>query len=162
MQLIFGIRTTGTVTLTVTATGALPAQPPELRIKTAGEETVVTCTGSSWVANVTAGDSIVYIPDQGDRCLSAALAFTLSTPATIITVASPGTSPVSWTASAGAGSNNVKDPWPPPPLSIQVAPLTDPGWIGSTLGTMSRLATPLRDASSEAPTAVAGRNDHYR
>jgi hypothetical protein len=163
MQLIFGIRASGDLTLTLTATGDLPAQLPDLQIKTAGKDIAIAFSSGSWVASVSAGDSVVYVPDEGDSCLVASLAFTLSAPATIIAAASADESLISWTATTGAtiGARDVKNPWPPPG-SAQTTPLADPGWIGSTLGTMATQAASLRSASSPVPPARAGRQDHYR
>jgi hypothetical protein len=163
MQLLFGIRASGNVTLTVTATGDLSTQPPDLRIKTAVKDIAIEFSNGTWVASVAAGDSIVYVPDQGDSCVVAPLAFTLSAPVTIIAVASADKSLISWTAKTGAtiGATDVKDPWPPPG-SAQTTPLADPaGWIGSTLRTMGAAAS-TRDFSSPVPPAHAGRPDNPR
>jgi hypothetical protein len=148
MQLLFGIRASGDLTLTVTATGDLPAQLPDLRIQTAGEDIPFAFSSGSWVASVGAGDSIVCLPDQDDSCLVAPLAFTLSAPATIIVVASADKSLISWTATTGAtiGTKDVKNPWPPP-SSAQTTPLANPGWIGSTLGTIAARAASMRSSS---------------
>lgn len=159
MQLLFGIRASGDVTLTVTATGALPIKLPDLRIKTAGQDVAFSFSSRTCVANLVAGDSIVYVPGQGDDCLLAPLTFTLSAPATIITAASADESPISWTATTGA--SDVKNPWPPPD-SAQTTPLADAGWIGSTLGTMGAQAASLRSSPSQVPPARTGRQDHHR
>lgn len=165
MQLLFGIRATGPLNLTVTAAGDLPAQPPELRIKTAGQEIPIPYSGGMWSTTVAAGDSIIYMPVHGSGCFFGPVSFTLSASATIITVPSGSESPISWTATSGAtvGPRTVKDPWPPA-LSAQVAPLANPGWIGGALGAMATQVANLRSSPSpsQAPESLPSRRDNYR
>jgi hypothetical protein len=137
MRLIFGIRTTGTVSLSITAQGPLPKQPPSLMIKTNTQVTAVCCSNNTWCATVGAGDQIVYLPAAGDSWFDAPLTLTLSAPATIVSLDS-NTAPQAWVATEGTvGVLDVKNPWPPPNLSKLDAPLLDAAWLTTTLVQMS-------------------------
>ena len=155
-RLIFGIRTSGDVSLSVTADGPLPPQAPDLRIKTSEQDIAIRCNNSAWVVTLGAGDHIAYMPAQGDSWFSARLTFSLSAPATIISYT--GTTRVlrTWTATAGATSD-PKDPWPPPlDSNVDIASLADSTWLSSTLTTMkAQVAIERSDPADEPPAGAA-------
>jgi hypothetical protein len=137
MRLLFGIRTTGTVSLSITANGPLPSQPPDLRIKTSEQDIGIACSNNTWVASLDAGDHIVYMPASGDCWFEAPLAFTVSAPATLIAPANPSGAPlVSWAGTAGTTSD-PKNPWPPPLVgNLDAALLAESTWLCNALMTV--------------------------
>jgi hypothetical protein len=135
-RLLFGVRTSGTIALTVTARGPLLPQPPDLRIRTSGDDIAIRCNNNTWVATLDAGDHVVYMPAPGDRWFDAPLTFTLSAPAIIVAPEnrSGGGPLVSWTATTG--TSDPKDPLPPPLTgSPEAALLAESTWLRSTLTT---------------------------
>lgn len=146
-RLLFGVRTTGTVSLTITASGELPPQVPDLRICTSGQHVAIPCSNSTWVAILDAGDYVVHLPAPSDDSLDGPLSFTLSTPATIVAAANSSGAPlVSWTATIGT-SSDPKNPLPPPATgSLDIAQLSDSTWLVSRLTTASAQAIVERSA----------------
>src|ERR1041384_3663289 len=55
-KLIFGIRTGGSINVTFKAVGQLPPQPPDLLIRTSGQnnETSIVCVNNEWIATLPA------------------------------------------------------------------------------------------------------------
>lgn len=147
MRLIFGIRTTEPVSLTVTTDGQLPSQPPDLRIRTDDQDVAMRCNHNTWVADLSAGDHIAYMPAAGDSWFKAPLTFTLSAPATIVSRERIGGALLTWNASAGT-ADDPKNPWPPP-LKIDTAPMSDSTWLNITLVAMSPQPTNARAAPLE-------------
>ena len=137
MKLIFGVRTGGTVSLSVTAQGQLPDQPPSLMIKSDAKETTVSCSNNTWTATLDAGDHVVYMPAPGDSWFEDSLSFALSTPVTIVSLSSS-QSPQAWTAATGtvgASPNDAKNPLPPP--GDKSFPPLDATWLTSMLVQMT-------------------------
>jgi hypothetical protein len=147
-RLLFGVRTTGTVSLTIAASGQLPPQVPDLRICTSGQDVAVPCSNGTWVAILDAGDHVVHLPASSDNSLDGPLTFTLSAPATIVAAADPSGAPlVSWTTTIGATSSDPKNPWPPPATgSLDIALLADSTWLISGLTTAGAQAIVERSA----------------
>jgi hypothetical protein len=144
MKLLFGIRTVGTVSLSVTAQGQLPNQPPFLMIKSDAQERAVSCSNNTWTAKLDAGDYVVYMPASGDSWFENSVSFATSAPVTIISLSSS-QSPQAWTATTGtigASPNDAKNPLPPP--SQASLPPLDATWLTSTLVEMT--ASPNRTA----------------
>jgi len=150
MRLIFGIRTSEPLTLSVTTSGPLPQQPPDLRLKTQGQDTAILCSNNTWVAPLEAGDHIVYMPAPGDSWIDAQLEFTLSAPATI--VGSDGASGTLKTWTAATGASDPKNPGPPP--SSSAVPLPGSTWIGCTIAAMSTQVPDARSAPHEPSTSA--------
>ena len=156
MRMIFGIRTTGTVSLVVTADGQLPQPPPDLQIKSSEQDITIPCNKNTWAATLGAGDYVAYMPAPGDSWFSAPLAFTLSAPATIVSREDISGPLLTWNATAGAAADDPKNPWPPPlSVNADTVPSTDVTWLNSTLVTMSPEVSVARSAHSPAPTARA-------
>jgi hypothetical protein len=152
-KIIFGIRTSGAVTLTITAEGQLPQQLPDLWIKTSEKECTVPCSNKTWVTPLGVGDYIVYMPAPGESWFDGRLTFELSAPAMIVSYINTDTAKKlqAWTVAAGTavtvGMADSKNPWPPPLASnVDPAPLADPVWLGSTLATMAEQVTITRSA----------------
>jgi len=144
-KFIFGIRTSGAVTLTITAEGQLPQQPPDLRIQTSEKECTASCSNKTWIATLGVGDHIAYMPAPGESWFDGRLTFELSAPATIV---SYNTAEVllAWTHTTGTLSDS-KNPWPPPLASnVDTALLADSAWLSSTLATMAGQVTITRSA----------------
>jgi hypothetical protein len=132
-KLIFGLRTSEDVTLTVT--GQPGPQAPDLLITTSGQEkdTEIAYSAGAWIAPLTAGDYVVRMEAPGDLWFESGVSFTLSAVSTIViydAAASP--KPMGWTATTGAV--DPKDPWPPP---LAAEPLPNPTWLGETLQVLS-------------------------
>lgn len=146
-RLLFGVRTTGSVSLTLTASGQLPPQVPALRICTRGQDVAIPCSHSTWVATLDAGDHVVHLPAPSDDSLAGPLTFTLSTPAIIVAAANVSGAPlVSWTATTGT-SSDPKNPLPPPAIgSLDAAQLSDATWLLGTLTTAGAQAIVERSA----------------
>ena len=146
-RLLFGVRATGTVSLTITASRQLPLQVPDLRICTSGHDIAIPCSDSAWVATLEPGDHVVHLPAPNDDSLDGPLTFTLSAPATIVAAADPSGAPlVSWTATTGT-SSDPKNPVPPPAInSLDLAQLADSTWLRSTLTTFDMQAVIERSA----------------
>ncbi|HEX3482387.1 MAG TPA: hypothetical protein VHT91_45535 [Kofleriaceae bacterium] len=146
-RLLFGVRTTGTVSLIITASRQLPPQVPDLRICTSGQDVAIPCSNSTWVATLDAGDHVVHLRAPNDDSLDGPLTVTLSTPATIVGAANPSGAPlVSWTATIGT-SSDPKNPLPPPATgSLDLALLADSEWLRSTLTTYDMQAVVERSA----------------
>lgn len=136
-RLLFGVRTTGTISLTLTASGQLPPQVPDLRICTSGKDVAIPCSNGTWIATLDAGDHVVHLPAPSDDSLDGPLTFTLSAPATIVAAPDRSGAPlVSWTTATGTASSDPKNPWPPPVASaLDLALLADSTWLGSALTT---------------------------
>ena len=150
MRLIFGIRTSEPLTLSVTTSGPLPPQPPDLRLKTQGQDTTISCSNGAWVAPLEAGDHVVYMPAPGDHWIDARLEFTLSAPATIIGRDRASGTLKTWTAATGA--SDPKNPGPPPISSA--VPLPGSTWIGCTIAAMSTQVEDARSAPHEPSTSA--------
>ena len=134
MKLIFGIRTGGTVSLSVTAQGQLPDQPPSLMIKSEAQETPVSCSNNIWA------DYVVYMPAPGDSWFKNSLSFAFSAPVTIVSLSSS-QAPQAWTATTGtvgASADDAKNPLPPPTDNVEIVPLLDAPWLTSTLVQMTQ------------------------
>ena len=146
-RLLFGVRTTGSVSLTLTPSGQLSSQAPELCVRTSGQTSAIACCNNSWVAILDAGDHIIHLPAPSDRSLDAPLTFTFSAPTTLVAPAdSSGTRLVSWTAATGA-SSDPKDPLPPPLTGgIDLSLLPDSTWLHSTLTSQGAQAYVERSA----------------
>lgn len=152
-RLIFGIRTSGTVSLSVTANGQLPQQPPDLRIKTSEKDIAVPYSNNTWVTTLDAGDYIAYMPAPGDSWFDAPLTFTLSAAATLVSYTGTPKVLQTWTATSVTISDS-KNPWPPPLASnVDTALLANSAWLSSTLTTMMAQVTIERSAPASAPPA---------
>jgi len=151
MRLLFGIRTSEPLTLSVTASGPLPPQPPDLQLKTQGQDTTIDCNNGTWVAPLEAGDHVVYMPAPGDGWIDARLEFTLSAPATI--VSSDGASGTLKTWTAATGASDPKNPGPPP-ISSAVPLPPDSTWIGRTIVAMSTQVSDARSAPHQPSTST--------
>jgi hypothetical protein len=153
-KLIFGIRTSGSVSLSVTVDGQLPAQPPEVLITTCGQQdAVISCSNNMWVATLAAGDHVVRMPAPGDSWFDGPVTFTLSAPARIVipgaTASSP---PLTWTGTVGTA--DTKNPWPPPLAgTLDADSLSDPTWLGTTLTTLGTQVSVDRSDPAHAPPA---------
>lgn len=133
-RLLFGVRTAGTVSLTITASGPLPLQVPDLRICTSGQDIAIACSNNAWIATLAAGDHVVHLPAPSDTSMDGPLTVALGAPATIIARANPDSAPlVSWTTTIST-SSDPKNPWPLPALGSPAATtLADSTWLVNTL-----------------------------
>lgn len=133
-RLLFGVRTTGTISLTITASVQLPSQVPDLCIRTTGHNVAIPCANGAWIATLEAGDHVIHLPAPKDGSLDSPFTLALSTPATIVASTNlSGTPLMSWTAETAA-STDPKNPWPPPLTgSPDAASLADSTWLRSTL-----------------------------
>jgi len=134
-KLIFGLRTSEDVTLTVT--GQPGARAPDLLIKTSGQakDTVIAYDNGAWTAALTAGEHVVRVEASGDSWFQGEVKFTLSSASTIViydTAASP--QPMAWLATTGA-VNDAKNPWPPP---VAAEPLSNQAWLSGTLQALNK------------------------
>ncbi len=158
-RLIFGIRTSGTVSLSVTAEGQLPQQPPDLRIKTSERDIAIPCSNRTWLTTLDAGDHIAHLPAPGDSWFEAQLRFTLSAPATIVGYSGTAEKLLTWTTAAGVANdlaNDPKNPWPPPlEGNADAGLLADSEWLRSTLTTMKAQIAIERSAPPPVPPASA-------
>lgn len=156
-KLLFGIRTSETLSLFVTAAGPLPAQPPDLQITTGGQQIAIPCSDGAWSATLGSGDHAVRLPAADESWFDGAVAFSLSAPATIVSRESvTSTTLVTFTTTTGSASTakDPKNPWPPPLLDKGAsAPLVEPTWIGTTLATLAEQVS--TDRSADAPGAPA-------
>lgn len=150
MRLIFGIRTSKALTLSVTTNGKLPEQPPDMRLKTQEQDIAIPCSNGSWCATMEAGDHVVYMPAPGDSWVDAQLELTLSAPATFVGSDGVNSTLKTWTAATGAV--DPKNPGPPP-LSGAV-PLPGSTWIGCTIVAMSAEVSDARSAPQEPATST--------
>jgi hypothetical protein len=129
-KLIFGLRTSEDVTLTVT--GQPRVQAPDLQIKTNGQakDTVIAYSNGAWTTTLTAGDHVVRMAASRDSWFDGQVRFTLSS-ASMIVVLATGVSPppMAWFATTGA-VDDPKDPWPPPAAA---EPLSNQAWLSETL-----------------------------
>jgi len=148
IKMLFGIRTSEPVSLSITADGPLPQQPPDLRIKTSEQEIAIPYSDNAWVTTLGAGDHIAYMLAPGDSWFDARLTFSLGAPATIVSCTGAASALLTWTATAGV-AGDPKNPWPPPLDGNATAPLARSAWLGSTLTTMSSQVS--RDLDRSAP-----------
>jgi len=143
IKLIFGLRTSGPVTLIVTGPPGTPR--PDLKIRTHGKpsDTVVACLDNKWTAALTAGDHVVWLEAPGSLWFAGDVTFTLSAPSLIVTYDPAGSpKPGAWTDTTGA-VRDPKNPWPPPRFAEVVS---DPNWFGDTLGAFSGEISVARSA----------------
>lgn len=135
-RLLFGVRTTGTVSLTITASGQLPPEVPDLRICTSGKDIAIPCSNNGWIATLEAGDHVVHLPATSDKSLDGPLTIALGAPATLVAWETPDSALlVSWTFAIGA-SSDPKNPWPPPVSASPAATaLAESTWLIDTLTT---------------------------
>lgn len=146
IRLIFGLRTSEPLTLSVTATGPFPEPPPDLRISTNGQEIAVPCNNNTWVTNLAPGDQVASLTVSDDRWFDVPFAFELSALATIITYDPTRRPPVIWNGKAGNASD-PKNPWPPPlAATIDPATLGDLTWLSGTLTTLNAQVVTDRSA----------------
>jgi hypothetical protein len=140
-KLIFGLRTSEEVTLTVT--GQPGPRAPDLQIKTIGQakDTVIAYGNGAWIATLTAGDHAVWMAASDDSWFDGEVRFTLSS-ASAIVIHATGTSPqpMAWLASTGA-VDDPKNPWPPP---VAAEPLSDQAWLSGTLQDLKKGLSLLR------------------
>lgn len=147
-KLIFGLRTSEDVTLTVT--GQPGAQAPDLLIKTSGQvnDAVIPYGDGAWTATLTAGDHIVRMEAPGDSWFDGEVKFTLSSASTIVIHGAAGSpKPIGWVATAGA-VNDPKNPWPPP---LAAKPLPNQVWLSETLQVLNEDLSVAR-MSPDLPT----------
>lgn len=152
-RLLFGIRTSATVSLVVTANGTLPSQPPDLQISSAAGDLAIPCNGSTWTATLEPGEYAIRMPAPGDRWFEAPLTFTLSAPATIITAAEVSNDALTVCTAATGDARDPKNPWPPP-LAGSVA-LAESTWLATTLSGWSASISVDRSAPEYTPPASA-------
>lgn len=161
-RLMFGIRTSEAVSLTITAEGQLPPQPPALRIKTGEQDLEIQCSNNAWVVALGAGEHIAYMPAPGDRWFEGQLTFTLSAPVTIVSYKDATRAQlVSWIDNSGILKDS-KNPWPPPREgNADLAPPAPSTWLG-TLTTMAAEVPPERSGSMDVPPAGTGEPRRWR
>jgi len=153
-RFIFGIRTNEAVSLSITADGPLPQQPPDLRIKTSEQDITIPCSSNAWCATLDAGDYIAYVLAPDDSRFDVRLTFTLSTPATIVSSTGTGTTKVLRTWTATGGTNDSKNPWPPPlDGNADITSLPNSTWLSSTLTAMMAEVSIARSDSADVPPA---------
>ena len=147
-RLLFGVRTTSSVSLTLTASAPLSAQVPDLCVRTSGQTSAIACCNNSWVATLDAGDHVVHLPAPSDGSLDGPLTLTLSAPAILVGPANAsGTPLVSWPATVIATSSDPKDPLPPPATgTLDLSLLADSAWLHSTLTSQGAQAYVERSA----------------
>ena len=134
-KLIFGLRTSEDITLTVT--GQPGAQAPDLQIKTNGqaEDTVITYGNGAWTTKLAPGDHVVRMAAARDSWFDGEVTFTLSSASTIVVYAAGASSqPMAWLATTGA-VNDPKNPWPPP---VAAEPLSNQVWLSATLQALNK------------------------
>jgi hypothetical protein len=156
-KLLFGIRTSQTLSLVVTAAGTLPAQLPDLQITSAGQERAIRWSGNDWTVTLASGEHTVRLTADGDRWFDGAVTFTLSAPATIVSRASRTGPLVTFTETTGTATpaEDPKNPWPPPRKAAST-PLVEPTWIGTTLTTLGEQVSTDRSAHvPESPAAAS-------
>jgi hypothetical protein len=132
-KLIFGLRTSEDVTLTVT--GQPGPQAPDLLITRSGQEkdTVIEYSDGAWIATLTSGDYVVRMEAPGDLWFESGVSFTLSAASTIVSYdAAVSSKPMGWIATTSAV--DPKNPWPPP-LAAELLP--NQMWLGETLQVLS-------------------------
>lgn len=137
-KLIFGLRTSEDVTLTVT--GQPGPRAPDLQIKTDGqaEDTVIGYGNGGWTAKLAAGDHVVRMTASGDSWFDGEVRFTLSSASTIVIYATRASSqPMAWLATTGVvgAVNDPKNPWPPP---VAAEPLSNQTWLSQTLQALNK------------------------
>lgn len=160
-RMLFGVRASSSVSLSITVNGKLPAQPPDLVITTRRQaDTMVACNDNTWTVSLGAGDHVVFLPEPEGGSIQDPVVFTFDAPVTIVV---PGdttsASPVTWTAAAGAVSN-PKDPWPPPFVDkLDGAALVDATWFNGTLTNLSTQVLLQRSAPDHLPRAKASRRE---
>ncbi|HEU4727529.1 MAG TPA: hypothetical protein VFT22_06565 [Kofleriaceae bacterium] len=146
IRLIFGLRTSEPLTLSVTATGPFPEPPPDLRVSTNGQEIAVPCNNNAWVANLAPGDQVAYLAVSDVRWFDVPFAFELSALATIVTYDQTRQPPVIWNGKGGNASD-PKNPWPPPlAATIDPATIGDLTWLSGTLTTLNAQVVTDRSA----------------
>ncbi|HEX4419563.1 MAG TPA: hypothetical protein VH165_16735 [Kofleriaceae bacterium] len=153
MKLLFGIRTSGAVSLSVTTQAQLPDPPPSLMIKTAKstQDTAVSCSNQTWATTLVPGDYVIYMPALGDSWFNGPVSFALGAPVTIVGLSSS-QAPEAWTAATGtvdANPEDTKNPLPPPSTNVESALLFDATWLTSTLIQIQMNPSPDRSAPDE-------------
>jgi len=134
-KLIFGLRTSESITLTVT--GQPGGQAPDLQIKTNGQakDTVIAYGNGAWAAQLAAGDHVVRMTASGDSWFDGEVRFTLSSASTIVIHTTGASSqPMAWLATTGA-VDDPKNPWPPP---VAAEPLSNQAWLSETLQALNK------------------------
>lgn len=156
-RLLFGVRTTGTVSLTIKASGQLPPQVPDLCICTSGPDlatpcsnnvwVATPCSNNAWVATLDAGDHVVHLPASSDTSMDGPLTVEFSAPAIIVTAPDPSGAPLVSGTTTISASSDPKNPWPPPATgSLAATTLADSTWLVNTLTTQSAQAIVERSA----------------
>jgi hypothetical protein len=147
IKLLFGLRTSEVITVTVT--GSPGPQAPDLQITTRGlpNDAVVSYASGAWTATISPGDHVVRMEVPGELWFAGGVHFALSAPATIVgygDASSP--RPTAWVSAAGA-IDDPKDPLPPP-LAASAVALADQDWLNQTLQALVptdlKSAPPLR------------------
>lgn len=146
-KFIFGVRTSETVTLTLT--GHPGAIVPDLLIKTRGKvnDAVIGYDSGAWTATLVAGDYIVWMAVPEGGWFEGDVQFTLSTASTIVSYGdSTWSKLVAWLATSGA----VRDPKYPPPPPLAAVPLTDQAWFSESLQTLKGTLSLVRSLDLHA------------
>lgn len=164
MKLLFGIRTSEAVSLSITTQAKLSEQPPSLMIRPSGgpQDTAVFCSGNTWAATLNSGDHVIYMAASGDSWFDGPVSFTFSAPVMIVALTSS-QALQAWTAAKGTvGANplDAKNPLPPPGSNVESAPPLDAAWLTSTLVEMNAGAQDARSAPDrffQTPGTPAGR-----
>jgi hypothetical protein len=147
IKLLFGLRTSESVTLTVNAVPDEPA--PDLRILSNGQtdDVIIAYANEGWRVRLVPGDHVVRIETPADSDF-AGVQFTLSPAATIIggDVAEP-SKLVAWTAPGAV--NNPKDPRL---LSCTAVPLVEESWLSQTLRSLAS-TIPIDSADRSMPVS---------
>jgi hypothetical protein len=146
IKLLFGLRTSETVTITVT--GSPGPQAPDLRISTQGSpnDAVAPYTSGAWTATVSPGDHVVRMEAPGELWFAGEIQFALSVPATIVGYGNAtAPQPMAWASASGSFADDPKYPVPPPLAAVA---LVEQDWLSQTLlalvPTDIKSAPPLR------------------
>lgn len=143
-KLLFGVRTTAEVTLTVV--GNVGTTAPQLLVQTCGQpgQTAVDCVNGTWAKTLPPGDHVVRIEMTSDQLFGGSVDITLTPPSTILVV--PNQNDGSVTAWSGVkASSDPKNPIPPP-VQLDVVSLPNGDWLAATLTQLTKqIVLPARD-----------------
>jgi hypothetical protein len=134
-RLLFGVRASAEVTLTVVVRGAPPPQPLELQICTSGgADRAVHSSGTTWTTTLAPSEHTVFLPIPNDVRLEDSLSVSISEPVRIVVLAGQAGALASWITDVGI-SADPKNPWPPPNVSHLGYEPTGSGWMRDKLAT---------------------------
>jgi hypothetical protein len=144
-KLIYGVRTSGTVTLTVN--GSPTANPPALHVRTlGGTEATIPYANTRWSATLQAGDHVIWMTPSNDTWFDGEVVISSNPESQFIGCHKSEGCAKTWRATSFV-VEDPKDPGSPPTIAATAAASNLPtsAWITDTMRQLINDASVARD-----------------